>query len=357
MTTSNNDGTGIKINYSKQILSFRIPGITATMDKQKRYSSNKHESNGLTFKIDLLCNADNGNKPAGYVSIYFYVLKPIETVSVGLSFKIIPHTASVITREVKISIKSEYQVGASLGYGVADFALLADLLNPEKGLVHEGVLCIETYLTLRGLRPTACQIASQCTHEINERFSDGLFSDVTLTAGVKPVNNFKVHKLILSIHSPVFKAMFAGEMKESKSSTIAMQFPATGVKAMLAYMYNPYVSPQFLETNPAVELLHIANFYGVDSLVSICEHHMITILNVNNAMASLKTADKYNREKLKLAAMTFIVENTGTLMASADHIANLGETLWGEMLKFMTTHYQIVRKEIEKDTAETVLYW
>ena len=59
---------------------------------------------------------------------------------------------------------------------------------------------------------------------------------------------------------------------------------------MLEYIYDPMITPAVLNRNPD-RLMSIAQYFGIDTLIKLCESHMITRINVDNAIAWLKIAD------------------------------------------------------------------
>lgn len=332
---------------ANHLLNFQITGLTADMNKLISHKSNEQMSNELRWRVHLICNSDNAENP-GYVSLYIYLRKPIENIAAHCNFKIVPCDIVGVNRPAidSFSVDMEFKVGENLGYGHDKVALLTDLLNPEFGFVHDGILRIAMQLTVFGMQRQASVIALTFARELKSRYNDGIFSDLLISVGTKPVASFHVHKIILCIHSTSFRDMLINGTKERKLKVIKIndKFSEDTVVKMLSFMYWPMIGPSFSINNSPENLLSIAHFYGVNALINICEMHMITMLSVDNAIDALKAAEKYKCDKLKLAAMTYIVENTLTLIRAASSIATLGEALWADMLLFMTRNYQIAKK-------------
>jgi len=95
-------------------------------------------------------------------------------------------------------------------------------------------------------------------------------------------------------------------------------------------------------------LMMIAQYFCIDTLIKLCESHMITRINVNNAVAWLKIADEGACHKLKSVAIEYIVENNLSFLSSAERQVTLGEELWNECMEYMTAHYKVVKKSGEE---------
>lgn len=81
-------------------------------------------------------------------------------------------------------------------------------------------------------------------------------SDITLTFGNQEL---KVHKFLLSLHSPVFEAMFShAETKESIEKKVAIEdVTANAMKSLLTYIYTGEV--EFEDKEQTLELFIAAD--------------------------------------------------------------------------------------------------
>ncbi|XP_044015086.1 speckle-type POZ protein-like [Aphidius gifuensis] len=143
----------------------------------------------------------------------------------------------------------------------------------------------------------------------NERFSD-----IILEVDGK---EFKAHKMILSLKSPVFSAMFDHEsMKESRDNRVVIKdIDADVVKQMLEYIYTGKTPSKI---NDCVhDLIGAADKYHIDDLREICENNLMEKLTVDNAVHTLIVADRYDAKELKTKVVEFIKQNV-SIIDSAD---------------------------------------
>ncbi|EDS28705.1 conserved hypothetical protein [Culex quinquefasciatus] len=141
---------------------------------------------------------------------------------------------------------------------------------------------------------------------LDELFTKNKFSDVTMIIGKK---QFRAHKAILAVRSPVFAAMFEHDMQESKENTEVLRFIYTGKVQDMDQL--------------ARALLIAADKYSLDTLKSKCSEHLGSRLSVATATATLELADKYNAGALKQQAIKFISKhvkqlNPGRLEGGSD---------------------------------------
>lgn len=88
---------------------------------------------------------------------------------------------------------------------------------------------------------------------------------------------FQAHRLLLSLRSPVFRAMFNGPMKEAPSKEITVtDVTPEAFAAMLAYLYrggknaSVALSEYFTSPSSAWQLWYAARKYMLDSLENRC---------------------------------------------------------------------------------------
>jgi hypothetical protein len=88
---------------------------------------------------------------------------------------------------------------------------------------------------------------------------------------------FNVHKLVLTVNSDVFRAMFSHKnTKECQESRIVIEdSTATAVRQMLIYMYSSELPTEFAIETDAGTLLHLANKYRIQSLVQLIEQGLV----------------------------------------------------------------------------------
>ena len=79
---------------------------------------------------------------------------------------------------------------------------------------------------------------------------------------------FQAHKLLLSLRSPVFRAMFFGSLKESSAEIAITDVTPTAFKAMLLFIYRGVAALHTLQG--AWQLWYAAKKYMLDSLEEKC---------------------------------------------------------------------------------------
>ena len=126
--------------------------------------------------------------------------------------------------------------------------------------------------------------------------------------------SFDCHMVILAARSPVFKAMFQSDMKETQTQKVTIDdFKAEVVGEMLNFIYTGNVSSQDAILDIASELLKVADKYQLDLLKNICEESLCSTLKVINCVEYLVLGDMYNAVKLKKKAMRLVVENADSI--------------------------------------------
>ncbi|KAJ8680810.1 hypothetical protein QAD02_016597 [Eretmocerus hayati] len=135
-------------------------------------------------------------------------------------------------------------------------------------------------------------------------FESESFSDVTVIVGKQEL---RLHKSILSSRSPVFSAMFDHNFKENISNQVHIEdqtYKAT--KEFFRYIYAAKVTNI---DDLAMELLVLANKYGVEDLKNICEENLVKSLRNKNALHCLNLASHHNAKFLAAKCFKFVMSN------------------------------------------------
>lgn len=131
------------------------------------------------------------------------------------------------------------------------------------------------------------------------------------------------HKFILSLRSPVFKAMFSVAMAEAVSNEVTIpDFEPVVVKEFLKFLYTDSCDPEELELHGEM-LLAIACKYQVLGLEVLCENYLIASLTVNSVAGILRLADMYAADQLKLRALHFIKHHAKAVVQTEDFFRHL----------------------------------
>jgi hypothetical protein len=142
-------------------------------------------------------------------------------------------------------------------------------------------------------------------------FNDEEFSDVTFIVQGQKVYG---HKMVLSIVSDCFRAMFTSGFRESDSMEI--EIPDCSYEAFLAvmeYIYTgtpPKVDPQRsadreANLNRVVEILELADRFFLDNLKQICETLLQSMVHVETNEYLLQVAQKANSMQLQAVCEHF----------------------------------------------------
>ena len=134
-------------------------------------------------------------------------------------------------------------------------------------------------------------------------FNNELLSDVSLVvrsstgedASKKNKMAIPAHKLVLSICSPVFFAMFCGQMAEKSDSVDLPDCEYEGVLEMLRYMYSE--EAQLSESN-VMQVLYAAKKYILPSLAEECIEFLRKNLNSENVFSVMSHAQQYDEKGL-----------------------------------------------------------
>ena len=105
----------------------------------------------------------------------------------------------------------------------------------------------------------------------DEFIDNGELSDCTVVSS--DGEEFRVHKVILAMKSPVFKAMFSHDFKENTENKVRIDAKAGPVKALVDYMYRGMVHLQDVST--CLGLFKLAHLYQILSIVDVIENYFI----------------------------------------------------------------------------------
>ena len=129
----------------------------------------------------------------------------------------------------------------------------------------------------------------------NEHLSDVKFSVRGSDGESETDRLITAHKFVLSIGSPVFEAMFYGELAETKDT---IQLPDCDYESLLElfrYLYSDEVN---LSGSNVLGVLYLAKKYMVPSLADKCKDYLQDKLDPSNVFTILPTAQKYEEKNL-----------------------------------------------------------
>ncbi|XP_078344857.1 BTB/POZ domain-containing protein 6-B-like [Oculina patagonica] len=177
-------------------------------------------------------------------------------------------------------------------------------------------------------------------------FNNELLSDVSLVVRAwsdegEPKKNkmaIPAHKFVLTSCSPVFFAMFCGELAEKSDSVDLPDCEYEGVLEMLRYMYSGKAE---LNESNVVQVLYVAKKYILPSLATECVRFLKRRLNAYNVFWVLSYAQQYDEKVLVDQCWELIDRDTEDVVKS-EEFATIDRSLLKEIIKRDTLTIQEV---------------
>lgn len=144
---------------------------------------------------------------------------------------------------------------------------------------------------------------STLVSEFRALVDEETLSDVTFLVEGTPVY---AHKLIL-MRCSYFRALFLGDMKESKLATIRIEQVSHPIfLQILEYLYTDQLEISF---ESAMELFEAADLFCIPRLQTMCEKRMLQSINVENAAGIFHAADMHSAQALRSKAKKFLLSH------------------------------------------------
>ena len=187
---------------------------------------------------------------------------------------------------------------------------------------------------------TKCSSIRQRTEFV---FNKELLSDVKF---VVPVSNgqsetkvIPAHKFVLAVSSPVFSAMFYGQMAETKDSIELPDCEYESLLELFRYMYSDGVK---LTGSNVMHVLYLAKKYMMPSLADKCAEYLRDNLEASNVFTILPHAQKFEDKGLEDRCWEVIEVQTEEAVTS-DEFVTLERSLVEAVVKRECLHV----KEVE----------
>ena len=156
-------------------------------------------------------------------------------------------------------------------------------------------------------------------------FNNELLSDVKFVAPTsniesesrKSQKSIPAHKFVLAISSPVFYAMFYGEMAETASTIELPDCDYESLLELFRYLYSDEVN---LTGSNVMQVLYLAKKYLVPSLAGKCTEYLREHLEASNAFSILPQAQKFEDKDLEERCWNVIESHTGEAVTSDDFV-------------------------------------
>ena len=298
----------------------------------------KHEGTSWIVKMyiggELKEDKDN-------CSIY---LKSLSFVKASYSIKLVnqEHEEKSIINGPEIDA---FKAGEEFGW--AKFTTTEHLLDPIDGFLLNDTITIQMQIEiLREIKvngadnsmPSAIQAmlfdesTSDCSIVCKRTMHE---SRVTRKRTVEEIEaledeSIPVHKFILQLRSPVFKAMLSSSMRESTSNEITItDFDHDAVKEFIRFLYLDTCDTSTLK---AKSLLAMSHKYEVKGLFLSCEIDLIKMLSVTNVIQLLIFAELYEANELKTTALKFIKNNFEVLEKTGRFYESLSPELLHDVI-------------------------
>ena len=128
-------------------------------------------------------------------------------------------------------------------------------------------------------------------------FNNPVMSDIKFVFPDHDKQSIPAHKYVLATSSPVFFAMFYGELRETKETIEIRESDPDIFLQFLCFLYCDEVTYQ--DENNAIQLWYLADKYDVSSLVTKCLDFLDGAIKPLNAFDIIPHARKLNTEKLE----------------------------------------------------------
>ena len=175
-------------------------------------------------------------------------------------------------------------------------------------------------------------------------FNNELLSDVKFVVPVSEAESetrktIPAHKLVLAISSPVFYAMFYGQLAEAKG---CVELPDCEYDSLLEFLRYLYSDKANLTGNNVMHVLYLANKYMVPSLAEKCSEFLRKNLSTANVFSILPHARKFEDKDLEERCWEVIEENTEEAVTSDDFV-----TLERSFIESVVTRERLTIKEVD----------
>lgn len=143
--------------------------------------------------------------------------------------------------------------------------------------------------------------ATRLLDGINEMKIGGDMTDFTVKVGTTA---FDVHRLVLAVSSPYFRAMLSHNMKEALEGEVIMQgLSANAVGTCIQFMYTGEVD---LKMKEVADVLYAATFMQLDLIVAVCSDYLDGNIDKNAVLHIRELARAYDFAELAEKSQKFI---------------------------------------------------
>jgi len=152
----------------------------------------------------------------------------------------------------------------------------------------------------------------------NELLSDVKFVVRDSEGGSESIKKIPAHKFLLAISSPVFYAMFYGELAEKKESIDISDCDHKSLLELFRFMYSDEAK---LNADNVMQVLYLAKKYMLPSLADKCSEFLRGNLDASNVFYVLPDAQKYEEKDLENHCWDVIDKETDEAVKSDGFVA------------------------------------
>ena len=145
----------------------------------------------------------------------------------------------------------------------------------------------------------------------------GVLCDTTLCVGGK---TFYAHKTVLAAASPYFKALYSssfGDAEIESKPVVLTDITSDVMECILDFIYSGEVE---LCNENIKDIISAANYLLLLSLKNRCTKYLQKMLTPSNCLSIESTAEKYDCQKLKCTATSYIRENFSLISATNEFL-------------------------------------
>ena len=151
----------------------------------------------------------------------------------------------------------------------------------------------------------------------NELLSDVKFVVRVSTGESESKKMIPAHKFVLAISSPVFYAMFYGQLAETTDS---IELPDCDYESLLELFRFMYTDEANLSGSNVMQVLYLANKYMVPSLAEKCTEYLRDNLKASNVFCILPHAQKFEDKDLEDRCWEVIEKQTEEAVTSDEFV-------------------------------------
>ena len=163
----------------------------------------------------------------------------------------------------------------------------------------------------------------------NELLSDVKFIVRDPEGGGESMKTIRAHKFVLAISSPVFYAMFFGELAETTNSINSFDCEYPSLLELFRFIYSDEVN---LDADNVMQVLYLAKKYMLPSLVDQCTDFLGKNLDASNVFHVLPAAQTYEEKNL-VDECWGVIDEHGDEAIKSDAFTTIEKSLLEELVE------------------------